>query len=91
MSSKNIYVHDVSGCEICPFFDDGRTYGKHDRLICNHPKAPRQTPTPLEPITKVKPIETWESGCDLSWVEIVITPDWCPLKVENILIKYSEK
>lgn len=78
--------HIVTECENCPMFYDGRDSGDYDRLICNHPKAKWQTPTPLEPIPEVEPIEIDSSGDEMSYIEWVVTPEWCPLKEQPISI-----
>jgi len=80
--------HKVTGCEDCPMFE------QQDIMLCNHPKASYQLPTPLNPIPEGKPIEMDSSGSgeeiDLDYVEWVVTPEWCPLKKEPITIMISK-
>jgi len=70
----------VTGCEDCPMFE------QQEVMICNHPKAPNQIPTPLNPTLEIEPIGMDDSGYDLSYIEWVVTPDWCPLNKEPITI-----
>lgn len=79
----------VTGCKDCPMFDDGH---RHEyELICNHPNAPNQFHIPLEPEKEVFRIEMDDSGYDMSYIEWVVTPDWCPLKKEPITITIKEQ
>ncbi len=73
----------VTGCEDCPMFE------QQEVMICNHPKAPRQIPTPLNPILEVEPITMDDSGEEFTYVEWVVTPNWCPLKKEPLTLIFT--
>lgn len=74
----------VSGCSDCPMFDDGHRY--EYELICNHPSAPNQFSDPVYPEREVFRIEMDDSGDGPTYIEWVVTPDWCPLKKEPLTI-----
>lgn len=87
-SSNNFQPVIVHNCEDCPMFYDGRDSNDHDRLICNHPEAPYQSETNLKKLG-IEPIQTDDSGYDMSYIEWVVTPDWCPLKAKPVIIIFS--
>lgn len=75
--------YKVTGCEDCPMFE------RKESMICNHPNSPRQIPTPLNQILEVEPIKMDDSGDDLTYIEWVVTPDWCPLKNEQLTLTFT--
>jgi len=69
----------VTGCEGCPMLNREWEDVSGYKYTCNHPNAPSED------------IETDSSGSgeevDLSYVEWLVTPDWCPLNKEPITIE----
>ena len=71
----------VTNCEDCPMFYDGRKSNDYDSLVCNHPESEYKPANPIE-------IDC--SGDEMSYIEWVVTPDWCPLEKESITIKLKQ-